>query len=124
MWGPSRAGSVQAGRAETDKVTVGYGAHPTVSQSDGQSDHLRGQEKNCGERLAVGYRYLNAFTVADAYLMVTVNEILYKMGSANHISLYDANSGYWQIPVAQEDQWKTAFVKNGGLYEWTRKKSG
>ena len=45
MWGLSRARSVQAGRAETDKVTVGHGAHPTVSQSDGQSDHLRGQEK-------------------------------------------------------------------------------
>jgi len=43
--GLSRAGSVQAGRGETDKGTLGHGAHPTVSQSDGQSDRLRGQEK-------------------------------------------------------------------------------
>ena len=32
------------------------------------------------------------------------------MGSANYISLFDAKSGYWQISVAEEDQWKTAFV--------------
>jgi len=42
--------------------------------------------------------------------MVTVNEILTKMGSAQYFSLFDAKSGYWQIPVAEEDQWKTAFV--------------
>jgi len=42
------------------------------------------------------------------------------MGSANYISLFDAKSGYWQIPVAEEDKWKTAFVSHDGLYEWTR----
>jgi len=42
------------------------------------------------------------------------------MGSANYISLFDAKSGYWQIPVAEEDKWKTAFVTHDGLYEWTR----
>jgi len=45
---------------------------------------------------------------------------LTKMGSANHISLFDAKSGYWQIPVAEEDQWKTVFVTHDGLHEWTR----
>jgi len=37
--------------------------------------------------------------------MVTVNEILNKLGSANYISLL---------------KWKTAFVTHDGLYEWTR----
>jgi len=56
-------------------------------------------KKNGGARLAVDYRYLNSFTVADAYIypMVTVNEILNKIGSANYISLFDAKSGYWQM---------------------------
>jgi len=62
-------------------------------------------KKNGVVRLAVSYRYLNAFTVADAYPMVTVNEILNKMGSVNYISLFGAKSGYWQIPVVEEDQW-------------------
>ena len=77
-------------------------------------------KKTGGVRIAVDYRYLNLFTGADAYPMTTVNEILNKMGSANFISLFDVKSGYWQIPVAEEDQWKTAFVTHDGLYEWTR----
>ena len=77
-------------------------------------------KKNGGVRLAVDYRYLNSFTIADAYPMTTVNEILRKMGSANLISLYDAKSGYWQCPIAEKDQWKTAFITHDGLYEWTR----
>ena len=77
-------------------------------------------KRNGGVRLAVDYRYLNSFTVPDAYQMVTVNEILNKMGSANYIILFDTKSGYWQIPVAEDDQWKTTFVAHDGLYQWTR----
>jgi len=86
----------------------------TCGSSDRQSVRWPVQSlawpKNGGVRLAVEYRYLNSFTVADAYPMVTVNEILNKMASAKYISLFDAKSGYWQIPVAEERQWKTAFV--------------
>ena len=77
-------------------------------------------KKNGGVRLAVDYRYLNSFTVADAYPMVTVNETLNNIGSANYISLFGSKSSYWQIPVAEEDQWKIAFVTHDGLYEWIR----
>jgi len=56
--------------------------------------------------------------------MVTVNNILNKMGSANYISLFNSKSGHWQIPVAEEDQWKTAFVTHDVLYEWTRMSFG
>ena len=33
--------------------------------------------------------------------MVTVNEILSKMGSANYISLFDSKSSCWQIRFAE-----------------------
>jgi len=36
------------------------------------------------------------------------------------ITLFDAKSGYWQIPMAEEDQWKTAFIRHDGMYELTR----
>ena len=39
-------------------------------------------KKNGVVHLAVDCRYLKSFTVVDAYSMVTVNEILNKMGSA------------------------------------------
>lgn len=33
--------------------------------------------------------------------------------------MLDLRSGYWQIPVAQEDRAKSAFVTQNGLYEFT-----
>ena len=77
-------------------------------------------KKQGGVRLAVDYRYLNSFTVGDAFPMPTVNDCLFKIGAAKFISTFDAKSGYWQLPVAEEDRWLTAFVTNDGLYEWVR----
>ena len=62
-------------------------------------------KRDGGLRLAVDYRYLNKYTIGDAYPMR---------------STFGAKSGYWQIPVAPEDQWLTAFVTHNGLYEWVR----
>jgi hypothetical protein len=30
----------------------------------------------------------------------------------------DLKSGYWQIPVTEEDKHKTAFIAHNGLFEW------
>jgi len=73
-----------------------------------------------GVRIACDYRYLNSYTVGDAFPMSTINETLHKIGSAKLISTFDANSGYWQIPVAEQDRWLTAFTTHEGLYEWVR----
>jgi len=77
-------------------------------------------KKDGGVRIAVDYRYLNSFTVGDAYPMATIDDVLRKIGHARYISTFDAKSGYWQIPVAEEDRWLTAFVTHDGLYEWLR----
>ena len=77
-------------------------------------------KKQGGVRLAVDYRYLNSFTIGDAFPMPTVNDCLLKIGAAKFISTFDAKSGYWQIPVDEDSRWLTAFVTNDGLYEWVR----
>ena len=77
-------------------------------------------KKTGGVRIACDYRYLNSFTVSDAFPMSTINETLSKIGAARFISTFDAKSGYWQIPVAEQDRWLTAFVTHDGLYEWLR----
>ena len=56
----------------------------------------------------------------DAYPMATIDEVLRSVGRGRFISTFDAKSGYWQIPVAEEDRWLTAFVTHDGLYEWVR----
>ena len=71
-------------------------------------------------RIACDYRYLNTYTVGDAFPMATVNDTLNKLGFAKYISTFDAKSGYWQIPIREEDCWLTAFITHDGLYEWVR----
>lgn len=50
--------------------------------------------------------------------MSTINDTLNKLGAANFISTFDAKSGYWQLPVAEQHCWLTAFITYDGLYEW------
>jgi len=61
-------------------------------------------KKDGGIRIAVDYRYLNWFTVGDAFPMSTVNKTLLKLGNAKFISTFDTKSGYWQVPIAQQDR--------------------
>jgi len=77
-------------------------------------------KRDGGVRLAVDYRYLNKYTIGDAYPISTIDEIVRSVGRGRFISMFDAKSGYWQIPVSPEDQWLTAFVTHDGLYEWVR----
>jgi len=77
-------------------------------------------KRDGGVRLAVDYRYLNKYTIGDAYPMTTIDEIVRSVGRGRFISTFDAKSGYWQIPVEPEDRWLTAFVTHDGLYEWVR----
>ena len=42
------------------------------------------------------------------------------LGEARIFTTLDANCGYWQIPVHEDDQHKTAFVTHVGLFEYKR----
>jgi len=42
------------------------------------------------------------------------------LGDAKVFSMLDCNSGYWQIPVADEDRDKTTFVCHEGAYRYNR----
>jgi len=77
-------------------------------------------KKQGGIRLACDYRYINSFTVADVFPLCTVDEVVRKVGQGKYISVFDANSGYWQFLVRPKDRWLTAFVTHEGLYEWVR----
>jgi len=72
-------------------------------------------KKDDGVPIAGDYRYLNSFTVGDAYLMPTIDEVLRSIGKGQFISTFDARSGFWQIPLAEEHCWLTAFVTHSGF---------
>lgn len=81
---------------------------------------LKGKDGEGGVRLAIDYRYLNKFTVADAFPMPDMAEVIQRIGRACYISTFDACSGYWQTAIKPSDQWLSAFVCDKGLFEWTR----
>jgi len=46
------------------------------------------------------------------------------LGDAKVFSTLDCNSGYWQVPVEDEDREKTTFVCHEGAYRYIRLPSG
>ena len=81
---------------------------------------LKGKDGRDGVRLAIDYRYLNKYCLGDAYPMPDIADLLQRVGQAKYISSFDVKGAYWQIPVHSDHQWLTAFVWDGGLYEFTR----
>ena len=51
--------------------------------------------------------------------MPRVDEILDKLGGTGYFSSLDLASGYWQVPVNEEDIEKTAFTVGSSHYEFT-----
>ena len=81
---------------------------------------LKGPNGRDGVRLAVDYRFINRYTVPDAFPVPDIREIIQRIGNSKFISVFDTASGFWQTPIKPEDQWKTGFVCGDELYEWTR----
>ena len=50
--------------------------------------------------------------------MPRVDELIDRVGGSSFISTLDLTRGYWQVPVADEDHLKTAFVTPFGLYQF------
>ena len=52
--------------------------------------------------------------------MTTAENLCQKLGQCQFFSKIALSKGYWQIPVAEEDSHKTAFVTGNGCYESLR----
>jgi len=81
---------------------------------------LKGKGGKDGVRIAVDYRYLNKYCPSDAHPLPDITELIQRVGQARYITVCDIKSAYHQLAVKPEHQWLTAFVWDGGLYEYTR----
>jgi len=77
-------------------------------------------KKDATMRFCVDYRRLNAKTVGDAYPLPRIDDCLDSLGDASIFSTLDCNAGYWQVPVAPEDQDKTTFTSYMGTFRYVR----
>ena len=75
-------------------------------------------KKDHTQRFCVDYRRLNAVTKPDKYPLPRVETLLESFREANWFSGLDLASGYWQVEMSRNDKEKTAFVVEGGLYEF------
>ena len=71
-------------------------------------------------RFCVDYRRLNELTVRDSYSLPRTEDCLDSLGEAAFFTMPDCNSGYWQIPVTEEDRAKKAFTCHEGCFEFCR----
>ena len=77
-------------------------------------------KKDGSNRLCVDYRKLNRITETDPEPTNTTECLFQRMDKSRYFSKIDLSKGYWQIPVAEEDLRKTAFVTTDGQYEFRR----
>ena len=77
-------------------------------------------KKDSPTRFCIDYRRLNAETEKDQHPLPLIQNIFDQMGGSKICSTLDLMSGYWQLPVAPEDQPKTAFRCHLGLFECKR----
>ena len=64
------------------------------------------KKKDSSNRVCVDFRKLNKITTVDPETMTTAEDLV-----ARNI---DFTKGHWQIPIAPEDVYKTAFVTPDG----------
>ena len=107
-------------RAATEKIieTMLQAKQIRPSISPWSSPMLLARKKDGSFRFVVDYRKLNAMTTKDAYPMPTIEETLQRLGGHTFFTKLDLASGYFQIPIREEDKAKTAFTTGRGLYEF------
>ena len=71
-------------------------------------------------RFCVDYRKLNMITERDSHPLPHINDTLLNLSDAKWFTSIDLQSGFWQIPVHNDDIPKTAFVTRTGLYVFLR----
>jgi hypothetical protein len=69
-------------------------------------------------RMCIDYRALNKQTVKNRYPLPRIEEMLDRLGKAKYFTKLDLTSGYYQIRIAEEDIYKTAFSTRYGHYEF------
>jgi len=90
------------------------------SQSPMASPFFFVNKKEAGKlRPCQDYRYLNNWTIKNAYPLPLISEIIDKLKGAKYFTKLDVRWGYNNIQIKEGDEWKAAFKTNRGLFKPT-----
>jgi hypothetical protein len=89
------------------------------SQSPMASPFFFVKKKDGKLRPCQDYRYLNDWTIKNAYPLPLISELTDKIKDAKFFTKLDVRWGYNNIRIKDGDQWKAAFKTNKGLFEPT-----
>ena len=64
------------------------------------------------------FKKLNKINEVDPEPMMMAEDMFRRSIGKKYLSKIDLTKGYWQIPVAPEDVYKTVFVTPDGQYEF------
>ena len=90
------------------------------SNSDWASAPVLIRKRDGSVRWCIDYRALNEKTVKDVFPLPLIDDCLDTLSGSQWFSKLDANSAYWQVPIREGDQKKTAFITKYGLFEHKR----
>jgi hypothetical protein len=89
------------------------------SNSPWRSPVVLVKKKNGEIRFCIDFRALNDCTVKDSYPLPRIDTTLEALAGSAWFCTMDLTSGFWQIPLKEADQHKTAFATASGLFEFT-----
>ena len=75
-------------------------------------------KKNGKLRVCVNLKQVNAATVRDNYPLPITDHVLERVAGKKAFSFLDGFSGYNQVSIALQDQHKTAFATEWGIYAY------
>ena len=77
------------------------------------------RKKDNSLRFCVDYRQLNRVSKEDSYLLPLIDNCLNALQASSWFSTLDLRAGYYNIPIAEADRDKTAFVTQSGCHRFT-----
>ncbi|CAH1733045.1 unnamed protein product [Aphis gossypii] len=106
-------------KIQLDKLLNANIIRPITSKFAAPAFSVKKKEKG-SYRLVVSYKELNDRVETDQYPLPRTTDLLRALEGSKYFSSLDLNSGFFQLPVKEEDQDKLAFTSCHGLFTFTR----